>query len=196
METGHTGTYHLADNPSLFEVQRNNNFEFVVAGIDDIKRAGATGSESNAFIRNAQALLRLSVTKAFIPHFSQDKVEIKRGNSTLKYAGVPTFESGNLEFNDFVGADTKAILKAWQNLSYDVETEKVGSMSNPDTMYKKDCYLIEYTPDHRKIRTWKLFGCWISKLSEGDYSAEDGGKHSIQATVEYDYAKIDLTDSI
>ena len=138
----------------------------------------------------------MSVTKASIPHFSQEPVTIKRGNSTLKYAGVPTFDAGELEFNDFVGADTKAILMAWQNLSYNVDTEKVGSMSNPATQYKKNCYLIEYTPDYRKVRTWILYGCWISKLTEGAYSAEDGGKHAISATIEYDHAKIDLSDSI
>ena len=196
MAIEHTGTYHLADNPSLFEVQRNNNFEFIVTDLDGIQRAGSTGAESNAFIGNAQEMLRLSVTKASIPHYSQEPIQIKRGNSTLKYAGVPTFDAGELEFNDVVGADTKAILMAWQNLSYNVETEKVGSMSNPNTQYKKNCYLIEYTPDYRKVRTWILYGCWISKLSEGAYSAEDGGKHAISATIEYDHAKIDLSDSM
>ena len=190
------GTYHLADNPSLFEVQRNNNFEFIVTDLDGIQRAGSIGTEANAFIGNAQEMLRLSVTKSSIPHFSQDVVSIKRGNSTLKYAGVPSFEAGTLEFNDFVGADTKSILMAWQNLSYNVDTEKVGSVSNPNTQYKKNCYLIEYTPDYRKIRTWVLYGCWISKLQEGEYSAEDGGKHSITATMEYDYAKIDRSDRV
>lgn len=190
------GTYHLADNPSLYEVQRNNNFEFIVTDLDGIQRAGSTGAESNAFIANAQEMLRLSVTKASIPHFSQEPVIIKRGNSTMKYAGVPTFEEGQIEFNDYVGADTKSILMAWQNLSYNVDTEKVGSMSNPKTQYKKKCYLVEYTPDYRKVRTWVLYGCWISKLSEGEYSAEDGGKHSITATIQYDYAKIDLSDSM
>lgn len=186
------GTYHLADNPKLFEVQRNNTFEFVVTDIDGIMRAGAVGTEANAKINNAQEMLRLSVIKAPIPHFKQETVQIKRGNSTLKYAGVPSFDAGTLEFNDFIGADVKSILMAWQNLSYNVQTEKVGSVDV--TNYKKDCYLIEYTPDFRKVRTWRLYGCWISSLTEGDYSSEDGGKHQIQATIEYDRAQIDLTE--
>jgi hypothetical protein len=190
------GALRFANDPSLFEVQRNCNFEFIVTDLDNIKRAGATGAETDAYISNAQEMLRLSVTSAFIPHFKQDPVAVKRGNSTIKYAGVPSFDAGTLEFNDFVGADTKSILMAWQNLSYNVETELVGSMANPNGKYKKDCYLIEYTPDYRKIRTWLLKGCWISKLSEGEYSAEDGGKHAITATIQYDYAKIDLTDSV
>ena len=188
------GTYHLADNPRHFEVQRNNTFEFVVTDIDGIMRAGAVGTESNAHINNAQEMLRLSVVKTSIPHFTQEVIEIKRGNSTLKYAGTPSFEAGSLDFNDFIGADVKSILMAWQNLSYNVDTEKVGSIDA--TNYKKDCYLIEYTPDFRKVRTWRLYGCWISGLSEGEYSYEDSGKHQVSATIQYDRAKIDLSEVI
>jgi hypothetical protein len=183
------GTYHLANNPTLFEVQRNNNFEFIVTDLAGLTGVGPTGK----VIANAQELLRLSVTKAFIPHFQQEVVNVKRGNSTLKYAGVPTFEGGTVEFNDFVGADTKAILMAWQNLTYNVNTELVGSVHTKN--YKRDCYLIEYTPDYTKVRTWVLHGCWISQLSEGEYSAEDGQKHSISATVQYDWAEIDTSDA-
>lgn len=192
MASTQIGTYHLADNPQLFEVQRQNNFEFVVTDIDGILRAGALGTEKNATINNAQEMLRLSVTKAFVPHFTQEVVNIKRGNSTLKYAGVPTFSEGSLDFNDYIGADIKSILKAWQNLSYNVRTEKVGALDV--TNYKKDCYLIEYTPDYRKVRTWRLYGCWISALSEGEYTADSGDKHQISCTIQYDRAEIDLSE--
>ena len=77
------GTYHLADRPELFEVQRNNNYEFIVADIDDLIRPGMIGNEANAKIKDAQNMLRLSVTSAFIPHFTQTAVEIKRGNNTV-----------------------------------------------------------------------------------------------------------------
>ena len=192
------GTYHLADNPDLFEVQRSNNFEFVVTDIDDLVRAGTRGDEAGSRIKNGQEMLRLSIISAFVPHFTPEVVAIKRGNSTLKYAGVPTFNNGTITFNDFIGARVKDILKAWQNLSYQVETEKVGSVDNPffGKPYKRDCYLIEYTPDYRKVRTWRLYGCWISSLSEGAYSAEDGGKHQIDCTIEYDRAVIDTSEII
>lgn len=189
------GTYHLSDNPQLFEIQRNNNYEFVVTDIDGILRAGAVGTEANAKFKNAQEMLRLSVSQAFIPHFSQETVEIKRGNSTLKYAGVPSFSSGQLTFHDFIGADAKAILMAWQHLSYNVYTEKVGSLEN--TNYKKDCYLIEYPPDYsRKIRTWRLHGCWVKEISEDAYTNDNGDKHMINCTIEYDRAELDLTEVI
>lgn len=192
MASNQIGTYHLADNPQYFEVQRGNNFEFVVTDIDGILRAGAQGGEANATFPNAQELLRLSVVSCPIPHYTQQVVEIKRGNSTLKYAGVPTFNEGSLTLNDYIGADTKSILMAWQNLSYNVETEKVGSLDV--TNYKKNCYLIEYTPDYRKVRQWVLYGCWISGLSESDYSADSGDKHQITATIQYDHAQIDMSE--
>lgn len=188
------GTYHLANHPELYEIQRENNYEFIVTDIDGIRRAGATPDDANGKIANAQEVLRLSVSKAAVPHFTQEVIQIKRGNSTLKYAGVPTFDSGSFQFHDFIGAGTKDVLMAWQNLSYNVDTEKVGSVDA--TKYKKDCYLIEYTPDYRKVRTWILYGCWISKLSEGEYQNESGGKHMVDATIEYDRAKIDLSESV
>lgn len=185
------GTYHLADNPQMFEIQRNNTFEFVVTDIDGIRRAGSLPTDNGAAFGNAQEVLRLSVTKAFVPHFEQEVVSIKRGNNTLKYAGVPTFQGGECEFHDFIGAETKDILMAWQSLSYDVETETVGSLRN--TNYKKKCYLIEYGPDFEKVRTWILYGVWISKLQDTPYSSEDGNKHLVTASFQYDYAKVDVT---
>lgn len=191
---GVIGTIHLSDNPALFEVVRKNTFEFVVTDLDGIMRAGMTGNESNAYIPNAQEVLRLSVNKAFVPHFSQTPIEIKRGNSTIKYAGVPTWEDGTIQINDYIGADTLSVLMAWQNLSYNVETEKVGAVDT--SPYKKDCYLIEYSPDLRKVRTFILEGCWISKIDSQEFSSDDGEKNQIGATITYDRARIDTSEMV
>lgn len=186
------GAYVLADNPNLYEIQRTNNFELVVTDIDNIMRAGAAGTESNALITNAQEVLRVSVSSAFIPHFSQEPIAVRRGNSVQKFAGVPTFDSGTITLNDYIGADTKAALMAWQSLSYNVRTEKVGLVTD----YKKDAYLIEYTPDYQEVRRWRLHGCWISKLQENEYNHDSNDKHQITATIEYDRAEIDMSDTI
>ena len=188
------GTYHLADNPNLFEIQRNNNYEFLIMDIDGIRRAGMTGSEDSSVsnIANAQEIIRLSVTQASVPHFTQQPIEVKRGNSTLKYAGVPSFQSGTIVVNDFIGAPAKEVLMAWQNLSYNVQTEKVGLASD----YKKDCKLLEYTPDYQLVRTWILHGCWISGLSEDNYDSESNNKHSVNCTIEYDRAEVDTSSEV
>ena len=187
----HFGTYHIAANPNMFELQRSNNFEFVVTDIDGIVRAGMVGNEDEAIriIKNAQEVISLSVARTSVPHFTQGIIEVKRGNSTIKYAGVPSFDAGSLEVIDYIGADTKSVLQAWQNLSYNVRTEKVGLVSE----YKKDCYLIEYAPDGQVVRQWRLHGCWISGLSEPDYNAEGNDKRTITATIQYDRAEIDVS---
>lgn len=186
------GAYGLAEYPNLYEVQRTNNFEFIVSDMDDILRAGAQGDESNAHIENAQDILRLSVVSTLIPHFTQNVIQIRRGNSMIKAAGVPTFTSGNLVVNDYIGVDTKAVLMAWQNLSYNVRTDKVGLMGD----YKKTATLVEYTPDYQIVRKWILYGCWISGLSEDSYNNENNEKHQITATIEYDKAVIDMSESV
>lgn len=184
------GTYHLANNPDLYELQRNNNFEFVVTGIGELVRAGAIAGDGRSTITNGQEVLRLSVVKASVPNFKQEPLTIKRGNSVMKMAGVPTFDAGNLVIRDFIGADSKSVLMAWQKLSYDVKTEKVGRMSS----YKKDCTLVEYTPDYQMVRYWNLKGCWISGISQDDFDMESGETKTLTATIEFDKAEMHLPD--
>lgn len=178
-------TYHLANNPNLFEVQRKNNFEFIVTDIDGIAKAGLSGSS----ISNAQEILRVAVNEAFVPHFSQNVIQLHRGNNVINYAGVPEFKSGTIKFNDYIGASAKEVLMAWQALSYSTVTQKVGIATD----YKKDCYLCEYSPDYQLVRKWKLHGCWISELSEDSYSSDQNDVQQVSATITYDWAEIDVS---
>jgi len=146
-DTTKYGTYHMAARPDLYEPLRTNNFEFVVIGLG--QKLSDIGAELNYFhnnteIGNIDEVLRVSVDQAFIPHFSQSVVQVKRGNSTLKYAGQPTFNNGQIRIKDYIGTDAKMALMEWQNLSYNVITEKVGLASD----YKLNCILTEYTPDY------------------------------------------------
>lgn len=183
------GAYHLAQNPELWEIQRSNNFEFMVGDIDNIIRAGTDGTGENATFPNAQEYLRIAVNSASVPHFKQSVIEVKRGNTTIKYAGDMKFDAGKLELNDYIGADIVAILEAWRNLSGNIQTEKVGLAST----YKKTCYLLEYTPDGQLVRKWVLEGCWVSDISENDYNHEQNEKRQISVTVEYDKGYIDVS---
>lgn len=192
MEATQIGSYHLADNPELYEIQRDNNFEFIVTGIDNILRVGAEPGDPTPTIENASQTLRFSVVSSSIPMFSQEVMTIRRGNSVMKFAGAPTFNDGTVVVNDYIGADTKSALMAWQNLSYNVKTERVGNMKD----YKKTCYLCEYTPDYKLVRTWKMLGCWVSGLSEGDFNMESGSKKTISATISFDRAYMELPEEI
>lgn len=189
------GTYHIADNNQLYEPARSNNFEFVVFDVDRLLRAGVTEelAEDRDYITNAQEVIRISVNETSVPHFSLGVIEIKRGNNIVKFAGTPTFEAGSLKLNDYIGARTKDVLLAWQARAYDVNTEKVHMASN----YKKDCQLIEYTPDYDQIvRIWDLKGCWISGITEGAFSNEDNSKRVVEATVQYDKAIPRMPDEV
>lgn len=186
------GTYHMASNTNLYEIQRTNNFEFIVTDIDGIQKAGMIGGESTGTIDNAQEVIRMAVSSSSVPFFSQNAIEVKRGNSIMKFAGVPTFEAGQIKVIDYIGASAKEVILAWQALSYNVVTEKVGLASD----YKKDCYLVEYTPDYQKVRQWKLHGCWISKLQGDEFSSENNEKMQITVTIEYDKAELDTSDVV
>lgn len=188
------GTYHLADNPKLYEPARTNNFEFIVTGIDKLLYAGLneeTAADSD-YITNGQEVLRLSVVSSSVPHFSLGVIDVKRGNNTMHAAGVPTFENHSLVVNDFIGARTKSVLLAWQALAYDVQTEKVHRMSN----YKKDCTLVELAPDGEMVRYWDMKGCWISELTEGEFSNETNDKKTVNVTIIYDKAIPHLPDEV
>ena len=63
MSDNKMGSYHLANNPALYEVARSNNFEFVVTGLGTLLRAGANTTDNNAYINGETAMdvIRLSV---------------------------------------------------------------------------------------------------------------------------------------
>lgn len=176
------GSYHFSANKSIYEIQRGNNFEFILD--PRLNNITAWGSETKSFPK-AQEYIKLSVAAASVPHFSQNAIEVRRGNTAVKYAGVISYGSGSISCYDFIGAETKDILMAWQAKSGDPSKQTVGLQAD----YKYDCTLIEYPPDYdHKIREWKLEGCWISSISEEDYSVDANGSRRISVTIEYDRA--------
>jgi hypothetical protein len=183
---------HISTNLANYEAARSGFFSLIVDNIDNIVRASYTGEHSAAAtadkIAQAQEILKLNVTKAPVPHFSLQKLSYKRGNDTVNFAGVPEFTDGSIVVDDVVGMDTKSILMAWQALAYNVHTRKGGRMKD----YKKDCTLCEYTQDFELVRSWKLYGCWIRNVSEGDFDKENDGKRQVTAEIVYDRAIMEM----
>ena len=183
---------HISTNLANYEAARTGFFSLIVNDIDNIVKASYSGDHAAAAdsdkIARAQEVLKLNVTKAPVPHFTIKAEQYRRGNDVVKFAGVPDFESGNIVVDDVVGMDTKSILMAWQALAYNVYTRKGGRMKD----YKKDCTLIEYTQDFEQIRSWTLYGCWISSITEGEFDKENDGKRQITAKLEYDRAEMQL----
>lgn len=180
------GTYHINSDLEHYEVARSNFFTFIVEGLDGLVKSDfnlVTPSKKD-IITGGQEIIKLSVTKASVPHFSIDPISIRRGNSVVKFAGNPTFDSGSIEVQDFVGLDVKSVLMAWQALAYDVVNDKGGRAKD----YKKNCSLIEYTQDYEEIRRWDLVGCWVSDLKEDDFDMSADGDRKISITIQYDRA--------
>lgn len=183
------GTHYLTSLPTHYEIQRSNNFMFYIDFPEGYFDGDSTLAAQSEYARaNASEVLRISVNSAFVPHFTTNPIELKRGNNTMKFAGVPSYGSGEIQLDDFIGAGTKDMLLAWQRKVYNSKTEKVGLASD----YKRDASLVEYTPDYQVVRTWKIIGCWISGLTEDPFNHESAEKHNIRATIEYDRAEIDI----
>lgn len=181
---------HISANLASYEAARTGFFTFVVSDLDNIVKASFSGDNPGDTdkIARAQEYLTLNVVQAKVPHFSLQPLEYRRGNDMVKFAGVPTFDSGEIVVDDVVGLGTKSILMAWQGLAYNVHTRKGGRMPN----YKKDCTLVEYTQDYEQIRSWKLYGCWVSDVSESTFNRESDGKRQVTATIQYDRAEMDM----
>ena len=172
-----------------WEAARTGFFSLIVDDLDGIIKATYAGDNPESAppsdkIGKAQEILKLNVLTADVPHFSLETLQYKRGNEVVKFAGVPTFNSGSVKVDDVVGLDTKAILMAWQGKAYNVHTGKGGRMGD----YKKHCTLIEYDQAYTQVRSWDLYGCWIKELSEDAFDRENDGKRAITATIEFDRA--------
>lgn len=179
---------HISTNLSAYEAARSGFFSFIIDDLDGLIKATYAGDPAKAKesdrYTNAQEYIKLNVTKCPVPNFSISKLQYKRGNEIVNFAGTPEWSDGTIEVDDVVGLDTKGILNAWKNKAYDPHSRKGGRMKD----YKKTCTLIEYTQDYEPIRSWTLYGCWISALSESDFDKENDDKRKISATIIYDRA--------
>ncbi|HHW90866.1 MAG TPA: hypothetical protein GX745_08210 [Clostridiales bacterium] len=180
-------TYHLSTGANrAYQPAKGNFFEFIIDDIPQLLKAGveAEFAEADDYITNAQEVIRLTVNRASIPHFELADISIRKGNSVVYYAGVPTFSEQTIELDDMIGAQSKAVLEALKARAYDISTDKGGRAID----YKFNANLVEYTSDHVKVRGWKLIGCWIRSLQESDYNKEEDSLRRVSASVRCDRA--------
>jgi hypothetical protein len=186
---------HISTNLANYEAARTGFFSLIVDDIDNIVKASFSGDARDAAtsdkIARAQEILKLNVVSAPVPHFKVNTLSYKRGNDVVNFAGTPEFNSGTIVVDDVVGMDTKSILMAWQALAYNVYTRKGGRMKD----YKKNCTLVEYTQDFEQVRSWTLYGCFITDIQEDDFNKENDGKRQIKASIIYDRAEMNLDDN-
>lgn len=135
-DTNKLGTYHISQDIQNYESARSNFFSLLIDDLDDLlypefAYTGSNGeneyvTRSGAGGKSGQEIIKLSVNKMFVPHFNLGVIEVRRGNSVVKFTDTPTWEAGTIELQDFVGLKTKSLLMAWQALAYDVVTDTQG----------------------------------------------------------------------
>lgn len=184
-----------------YEPQRTNNFELQIVGLHNIVKAGYEAGENagtkltNGFSEEVWRRLNsekestvreliLSIKSAFSPKTSVGVLEIQYGNTKTKFAGIPSYDSGTITWNDFYDYDTELILKAWQSAAFDDTTGAIGDAVN----YKRTAYLTMFSPSGRKARRWKLYNCWVSDVNGDDFSNDGNNTRSLSATFIYDKA--------
>ena len=202
-DTNKLGTYHISSSLQNYEVSRSNFFTVLFDDLDDLlyTEFSYTGENAaNQYVtrtggRSGQEVIKLSVNTMFVPHFSNNPIEVRRGNSSVKFADVPTWQAGALTAQDFVGLQTKDVLMAWQALVYDVNSDtqgRAGDWVDADGVahkgYKRHCTLVEYTPDFEQVRYWDLIGCWPSNISEANFEVAGTGGRELTFQLEFDRA--------
>lgn len=189
------GSYHISSDIRNYEPAKSNHFSLIVHDLTNLlpadyafDRDGET--VANDYMQNPDEVIKLSVKSFTPPHFNVGVITIRRGNSIVKYADVPEWTEQQIELEDYLGLNTKSAIMAWQALAYDVVHDTQGRAID----YKKDCTLVEYTPDFQQVRYWELIGCWISNVSESPFEVDGSGDRKITATLQYDRAIMHMPD--
>lgn len=183
-------TRRISSNLRNYEAGRTGFFVLKVYGLNNLLPPDYTGdpaaAKPNNFLNEEVTAesLTLNVVKCPIPHFEVATKEYRRGNDVVKFAGVPTWTTGDIVVDDVVGLKTKSILLAWLYKAYNPHTRKGGRMVD----YKKSADLYEYTQDYELVRTWHIEGIFITKLDEPPFDKENDDKKQITASFVYDRA--------
>ena len=173
------GAYHMIDR-NEWEPQRTNNFEIQFPGL-----SGLISIDQNlALPANASDLLTLSVKSVSYPSTNINKLQVFYGNNSINFAGKPEYGDVEIVVNDFIGIQTERILMAWSREVYDPKNETIGWASN----YKRDGYLIEYSPDGTIARRTQLRGCFPGTVSPGGFDNTGNDLREISVTFYCDVA--------
>lgn len=187
---------HIADHPEVFEPARSNCFELIIDDAPQLLKEGvkAATAKPSDYINNALDVIRLSCENFPVPNYSLGTMEVRRVNSTIKFASTPTWDSGkSFKCTDFIGAKTKDVLLALKARAYDINNDTLREASEYKHTWTVNEYNVDFT---KKLRSWKIYGAFITKLDENDFSHDDTALRSITVTIEYDRAVPDSSEDL
>ncbi len=182
--------YHISQNKVEYNPQRKNNFILVVNFEDDLPRVGSddgtTNSEDIISASEAQNQVILTLRSCTTPNVTLGNLPVNRGNSVIKFAGKPEFGDITFEAYDYIGANIKDTLLAWQNLAYNSKYDYIGNARG----YKKHCQLIQQTPNGTMVRYWDIEGAWPKSVEPGDYDYTSEDQQTVSCTLSIDWAEM------
>ena len=182
--------YHIAQNKVEYNPQRRNNFILVIDFGNDLPRVGSdegtTDPASIITASEAQNQVILTLRECDTPSVSVNDIQVSRGNSVIKFAGKPTFGDMSFTAYDYIGANIKDTLLAWQNQVYNSKYDYTGNAKS----YKKHCQLIQQTPNGTMVRYWDIEGAWPKEVKPDgfDYTSED--QQTVSCTLAIDWAEM------
>jgi hypothetical protein len=148
----------------LGDVRRTNNFVVTILDVTD------------------NSDLDLVIQQAFLPKVSLNVLELRRGNDALKFAGVASWEGGQITILDTLQRTELDAVLAWFKQTYNWKTREIGIASE----YKKAGYISEFAADGRYMRKWPISGMWISNIDPGSLDAAQGEFKQITFTIQID----------
>lgn len=157
---------HIANQTGDFAPQHANHWTIEIAGLDGDDRD----------------LIEMSIMTGALPTETNEVIEMKYGNETIKVAGAVTVESIPLVVRDYVDRDIRGALIRWRRQVYDAETGLIGLPSE----YKKSASVIVYASNNTKLRKCRLIGLWPSALNEGTLDQSSSEPIEIEMTLEFD----------
>jgi hypothetical protein len=164
MPTMPINTRKLDTQKLLGDVRRNNNFIVTINGVSDDND------------------LELVIQKAFLPSVSLNVLDLRHGNDSKKFAGVATWNGGQMSIIDTLSKDELNAVLAWFKSTYDWTNAAVGVAKD----YKKTGFITEYAADGKFTRQWKVEGMWISNIDLGALDASSGELKEVALTIEID----------
>ena len=183
------GARHIAENLSLYEPLRVPHFEFqVVFEQGELLLPTAEPEEDdNEFIdpNLASDILRLTIENAPVPSYTTNSIQVWHGNVQTHFAGKPSYNSPlSMTVKEYIGRSSRQILRAWQNLVFNIKTQEMGLKAS----YAKTGYLIEYAPDWTPVTVYKLYNCYPENVTvaEGNQESDADMKKNTISLV-YDY---------
>ena len=186
--------FHIAQNKVELNPQRKSNFALQIDFDDDLLRVGVnedTTDEADIIASDyAQNQILLTLKSCSVPTVSLGQITINRGNSNIKFAGKPTFDSISFEAYDYIGSNIKDTLLAWQNQAYNSKYDYIGNAKS----YKKHCQLMQLTPNGTLVRYWDIDGAWPMQVEPGDYDATSDGEQTVSCTLSIDWAEMHTPD--